>query len=139
MPNTKVLIVDDDPLLLNEISELLDARGHRVIGALDGVEAIRLVLSEQPDIVIADVILPESDGIEVARRTREILPTAKIIVISGSGRLRTPALWPLAEHFGADSVLYKPFRSVTLLRTIDALTASSSQNSTGNVMSLVAS
>ena len=120
MRDTKVLLVDDDPLLVSEMGQLLRGHGYNVIKAANGVEAIKMMIRERPDVVVTDIILPESDGIEVVRRAREILPEAKIIAMSGGGRVRTRDLLQIAEGRGAEIALFKPFSAVVLLRAIEA-------------------
>src|SRR5205823_6409586 len=70
-PMTTVLVVDDEHNLVELVQGYLEHEGYRVLTAGDGPTALELVRSEQPDLVILDVMLPGLDGVEVCRRLRQ--------------------------------------------------------------------
>ena len=123
----KILIIDDDPRMRRTVSRILAGVGHEVIEARDGLEGVDLFRSNQPDIVITDIIMPGKEGIETILDLRREHPsTTLILAISGGATNPLGSPVPvdylgLAKGLGADRVLAKPFRSADLLREIDNL------------------
>ncbi len=113
----KILIVDDDPSLLRFLEANLTRRDFRVIQAQDGVEALEQFSSQEPDLIILDLMIPKLDGWAVCRRIREtsIVP---IIVLSARGDEdgKIEAL-----YLGADDYLTKPFGVQELLARLRAV------------------
>ena len=66
----KILIVDDERDLVDAYVRLLERAGHRCVGAFDAREAIELIDSDPPDLVLTDLSLPDSNGLEVIRHAR---------------------------------------------------------------------
>ena len=82
----KLLIVDDEPLIRKGISKLIDLEElavSSIFEASDGISALALVKRENPDLVITDINMPKMDGLEFARKAREINPNIKIAVLTG--------------------------------------------------------
>lgn len=82
----KLLIVDDEPLIRKGISKLIDyeelAVGN-VFEAADGISALKVVEHDKPDIILTDINMPKMDGLEFAKKAKDIHPMAKIAVITG--------------------------------------------------------
>ncbi len=78
----KILIVEDDPDLVYVLQRLMGLLGHDTIAAKTGKEAMKIVASELPDLIILDIMLPEMDGFEVSRKIRENLATRGIPIIA---------------------------------------------------------
>jgi len=76
----KILVVDDEPDILQVISFRLDKAGYAVTGAPQGEEALRMAAQDQPDLILLDVMMPGLDGFEVCRRIKEKFPGQKIII-----------------------------------------------------------
>src|SRR5580658_1238328 len=80
----KVLIVEDDPNIVDLIRSNLVVRGFDTVVSTDGRRALQLLETEQPDIVLLDLMLPDADGFELCRQMRERSGVG-IIVVSGRG------------------------------------------------------
>jgi CheY-like chemotaxis protein len=104
-----VLVVDDDPALLDSLKLLLEVDGFAVTTAENGVRGLQAFRNRGPDIVLIDVMMPKLDGIESVRQMRRERPDAKIVVMSGEARLGQPDLQRTAQELGAVAVLRKPF------------------------------
>jgi len=119
MPLT-ILVVDDEPDLVELISYNLSQQGHTVISAGNGVEAIELAKSRQPDLVVLDVMMPELNGIEVARRLRSQTETASLPIIMLTAKTEeTHEIEGLGA--GADDYITKPFSMQVLVARIEAM------------------
>jgi CheY-like chemotaxis protein len=111
----KILVIDDDQLVRYTISKILESNGHEVIAAGDGMRGFALFEQEGPDVVIADLIMPEQEGIETIIRIKRVRPEVRVIAISGGGRLGNFDVLGMAQRLGADEVIAKPFNSEALL------------------------
>jgi DNA-binding NarL/FixJ family response regulator len=81
----RVIIADDEPLFVEMVDAILTAEGIDVVGrAQDGEEAVDRTLSLAPDVTLMDISMPVIDGIEATRRIRESVPTACVLVLTGS-------------------------------------------------------
>jgi DNA-binding NarL/FixJ family response regulator len=81
----RVLIADDEPLFVEMVDALLSADGVEVVGhAQDGREAVELTVTLAPDVTLMDISMPVQDGIDATREIRERVPTACVIVLTGS-------------------------------------------------------
>jgi len=106
----RILVVDDEAELRTLLRKVLIRRGHEVIEAENGAIAIAMVeKGEKLDMIITDIFMPETDGIEVLRRLRAGHPDLKIVVMSGGGNRVSRGYLPVAASLGADYVIEKPF------------------------------
>jgi two-component system KDP operon response regulator KdpE len=111
---TRVLIVEDDPNIVDLIRANLAVRGFDTLVSTDGSKALALLETEQPDMVLLDLMLPEADGFELCRQIRERSAVA-IIVVSARGGERDKVT---ALNMGADDYMTKPFGIEELLARI---------------------
>ena len=117
MSGERLLLVDDDPRVLSAVGRRLGFEGFLIELAPSGQEALDLFAARQPDLVILDVMLPQMDGLEIARRLRQLSPvpilmlTARDAIADKVAGLRS----------GADDYLVKPFAFEELLARIEAL------------------
>nr|WP_207714679.1 response regulator transcription factor [Clostridium tetanomorphum] len=109
-----ILIVEDDKPICKFIHVSLETQGYKCVNTQYGKEAISLVFSHSPDIVILDLGLPDMDGIDVIEKIRPVTK-AKIIVVSARGHEREKVT---ALDYGADDYLTKPFSVAELLARI---------------------
>lgn len=114
----KILVIDDEKSVREMARRMLEAEHHTVVEAVDGIDGIKVFQEEQPDVVVTDIIMPNADGLEVIRRILQINPQAKIIAMSGGGRIANETYLKYARKFGAASVLSKPFSPEQLLSLI---------------------
>jgi DNA-binding NarL/FixJ family response regulator len=81
----RVLLVDDEPMVRTSLRRLLEGRGLEVVGeAGDGVEGVERAVECRPDVVVLDVRMPRLDGLGAARRIREAVPEARIVLLTAS-------------------------------------------------------
>ena len=117
MANERLLLVDDDPRVLSAVGRRLTFEGFAVDLAADGREALDLATARPPDLVILDVMLPEMDGLEVARRLRRLGPVPILMLTARDAVADKVA----GFQSGADDYLVKPFAFEELLARIGAL------------------
>ncbi|MGH7387247.1 MAG: response regulator, partial [Candidatus Methylomirabilales bacterium] len=107
----KVLVADDDRLLVGLLHEALEARGYHVLTAFDGIEALDQVRREAPDFLILDLVMPKVDGIEVCQQLKEDPRSRSIPIIVLTGTAPESAKW--IRYVRADAYVAK--------RNIDAI------------------
>jgi DNA-binding response OmpR family regulator len=118
-----ILLVDDDELFRTAVCRSLRAAGYAVEEASDGKEALKFIAAEAPDILITDILMPNTDGIELIGAVKRAYPGVRILALSGRGRLGSVDLLNLASMVGADATLSKPFAPEQLLAKVAALEA----------------
>jgi two-component system, OmpR family, alkaline phosphatase synthesis response regulator PhoP len=116
----KVLICDDDPLLLRLMEYRLEAKGYEVLKAVDGAEALSAIAALRPNIVVLDAMMPKSSGFEVLARIKgdpSLSGTPVIMLTALKGEKDIVA----ALENGADDYLVKPFIPDELLARLSRL------------------
>ena len=118
----KILVADDEPNILAALEFLLQRNGFEVRLARNGEEALQLVESESPDLVLLDVMMPVRSGYEVCRRIRERAEWnhIKVVMLSAKGR---DAEVNKGIAMGADLYITKPFSTRDLVDKVKALLA----------------
>lgn len=116
----RILLVDDDPVILQMVNEFLRDAAHEVTTAANGMEALKLARSAPFDLVITDLVMPEKEGIETILALRKESPTTKIIAMSGS----TEDYLTVARKLGASGTLAKPFSRQQLLDAVASVLSS---------------
>lgn len=114
----KILVVDDDPKLLNMLRRTLMYEGFHVITAADGNAALAQVQSQRPDVIVLDWMMPAPTGIEVMQRLRALNDKTLVLMLTARDAVenRVEGL-----ESGADDYLVKPFAPAELLARIHAL------------------
>lgn len=123
MPASSILIVDDEPGIRELLGMILEAAGHSVAAAEDGVEAPKVMASRDVEIVITDLLMPERDGLEFIAELRSKYPKVKIIAMSGGGHIARDSYLRIARNFGAHYLLEKPFSQAGVLSAIERVQA----------------
>jgi DNA-binding response OmpR family regulator len=115
-----ILIIDDEPLILNSIRRVLEREGFEVSEAPGGQQGLDLIAQKSPDLIVLDIVMPEMNGQEVCRRLRADPFTARlpIIFLTAQGR---PEQIAHGLDAGADDYLVKPFDVIELPARIRAL------------------
>jgi DNA-binding NtrC family response regulator len=123
MPACSILVVDDEPGIRELLSLMLEAAGHTVITAEDGMQAPKVLANNSVDIVITDLLMPERDGLEFITEVRRKFPKVRIIAMSGGGHIARDSYLRIAKNFGAHVLLEKPFSQSAVLGAIEAVLA----------------
>jgi len=100
-----ILIVDDEPSILQSLSGLLSDEGFEITTAANGYEALKIVDFESPDLVLLDIWMPGIDGIETLKEIKKNNPHIQVIIISGHGTIETAVK---ATKLGAFDLIEKP-------------------------------
>jgi DNA-binding response OmpR family regulator len=115
----RVLVVDDEPTIVEVVGRYLERAGYEAAGAGDGFEALELAAAKRPDLVVLDLMLPGIDGIEVMRRLRELPgPSLAVILLTARGE-ESDRLVGLRQ--GADDYVVKPFSPAELVARVGAV------------------
>jgi CheY-like chemotaxis protein len=119
-----ILVIDDDPQIRRMVGRILGDAGYHMIEAEEGREGLKQMLTFDPAVIVTDIFMPEMEGIEFIRHVRKILPNAKVVAMSGGGKMKKADLvLHMAKSLGADCVLEKPFGAGTLLEAVRRLLA----------------
>lgn len=118
MSKIKLLIVDDEVDLLAELKPLMERSGYQVISAINGEQALELITSEKPDLIVLDMLMPRLDGRDVLRRLRLAGNWTPVILLT---KVNTPVERVLSLQEGADDYLNKPFDPLELVARVQAI------------------
>lgn len=113
----KILLVDDEPAIVQVIQARLKANGYEVVTAQDGQEGLNAARAEKPDLIILDVMLPKMDGFRVAQFLKLDDQYRHIPIMMLTARVQEEDK-RMGEQAGADAYLTKPFTSEDLLGKI---------------------
>ena len=116
----KILIVEDEHDILQLVKLYLEKEGFRTVLAKTGMEGLRQVKQEKPDLVVLDLMLPEIDGLEVCKRLRSAPATAMLPIIMLTAKAEESDTI-IGLELGADDYVTKPFSPKTLVARIKAL------------------
>lgn len=105
----KILVIDDERMVRETLKIILTAAGHEVLLTDDGLQGTKAFAEFSPDLVITDILMPEKEGMETIRDMRRLRPDIPIIAISGGGRVGNISFLKVAERFGANLTIAKPF------------------------------
>jgi two-component system alkaline phosphatase synthesis response regulator PhoP len=130
---TKILLVDDEPDILEFISYNLTKEGFEVFTSGNGKEAIRLAQKERPQLIILDVMMPDLDGIETCRVIREI-PELKDVLIAFLTARNEDYSQIAGFDAGADDYINKPIKPRVLVSRVKALLRRKGNSQSDEVM-----
>ena len=110
MKPLSILVADDEEYIRLLIQQWLEAAGHHVACAATGQEAAALLALMQFDLAVTDILMPEGDGFDLIAELKKMQPTARILAISGGGRIIAfEDCLKLAQGLGAHAAITKPF------------------------------
>jgi PAS domain S-box-containing protein len=118
-----ILVVDDEAAIISFLTRFLTSRGHAVVGASDGMHALRIAEQFTFDVVVCDLHMPEMDGVELIRRMR-MLPSCmatRYVLSSGDGP--GSPMMGRAEALGVDGLLAKPYTIDQLVSLVEGIPA----------------
>src|SRR5262249_21790766 len=116
MPNKRVLVIDDDPMMTDLAKFHFEKDGYETFVAATGEEGISLLKEHQCALVMTDLNLPDMDGIEVVRQIKELSPDTEIIMITGYGSINKAVE---ATKAGAFYFLEKPIEFTELMMLVE--------------------
>jgi len=118
--NKKILVVDDEPHIVDLVKVCLEDRDFEVLEAYNGGEALEKIRQFVPDMVLLDIMMPEVDGYEVCRQIKQTSETQhiKVVMLTAKGLEIDRAT---GLECGADSYITKPFSPIRLLSEIREL------------------
>ena len=114
----KLLVVDDENGILEEVKSFFEEEGYQVFTADTGEEGIQLLKREKPDVLLVDMKLPDMSGLLVLKVAKESSPLTKVIVNTG---YVDQVMIDQAEELGRDVFLQKPFDLVCLKKEVERL------------------
>jgi len=120
--NKKILVVDDDLLILEMIKSILSKYGYQVLACSNSDEAMNAITDTSWDLVITDYMMPKKNGLELSKAIQKHTPEIPILVISGNSFKSRKEMHTLNEILGAASeVLGKPFNPHELINIVNDL------------------
>ena len=117
----RILVIDDEDGVRAFLRSALERAGYEVLEAKNGEAGLVTLRSEDVDVVITDLIMPVSDGLEITRHVKDHSPYTKLIAISGGGHRMAMDFLPAAEKFGADRCFAKPFKPQDVVAAVEEL------------------
>jgi len=127
VPVTRVLVIDDNPDVVDILVTCLRGEGYGMLSALTSDEGLKLVILSRPDLVLLDILMPGLNGVDVLKRIRSIAPTTKVIIVTGNADLR---LAREALELGALAYIDKPFDLAYLKRVVAMALRSETETTT---------
>jgi DNA-binding NtrC family response regulator len=114
----RVLVVDDERVIADSVATILNRNGFEAIARYSGTEALECVQEQCPHIIVSDVVMPDFNGIQLAKAVRSICPRARIVLFSGN--VDTASLLNDASLDGYFfEILAKPVHPIKLLKTLN--------------------
>lgn len=116
-----MLVVDDDPLILDLVRILLEDEGHEVVALASGEHAVEQARALRPDLVLLDIVMRGTHGMEVLDALRQALPAVPVVLLSGAVS-PVDNMAAIARALGARDFLEKPFDAQRLLAVVNDTT-----------------
>ena len=123
MANEKILCIEDEPQMIDLIRLILETGGYQVVAAHGGEEGLELMRSEQPDLILLDIMMPEMDGGDVYHRMQQEpdLIQIPVIVVTAKAAPIDKVLWMNVAQ--VDDYVTKPFGPADLLASVERVLA----------------
>ncbi len=120
MPDSRVLVVDDDPVILKLLEVNFEMEGFIVLLAHDGAEGIEVARREQPDVIVSDIMMPTKSGLELVSELKGDPATSEIPIILLSAKAQNADVRSGMDA-GADDYITKPFEPLDLVDRVNGL------------------
>jgi CheY-like chemotaxis protein len=117
----QILLVEDEPRVAATLRKALERVGHSVLTAGDGRDALGIMQKARVDLVVADIVMPNVDGLELIKEIRRTDRTTKILAMSGQAGWMPGGYLRAAGAFGADHTLKKPFSTRVFIQAVERL------------------
>jgi len=117
---TKIMLAEDDGDMRRFLAKALEKAGHEVVAFEEGASAYEALKTTSVDLLLTDIVMPEMDGIELARRAAELDPKMKIMFITGFAAV---ALHPDSKAPKDAKILSKPFHLKDLVMEVEKMLA----------------
>lgn len=118
---TKVMIIDDEKVFLEELKETLKLSGYKTITFSDGTKALENVIKHKPDVILLDLKMEGKNGFQVADELRKKEETSGIPIIAMTGYYLTDSYEYIRKMYGLDECLIKPFNPLDVITKIELL------------------
>ena len=118
---SRIMVVDDNASIREAVCEMLEQAGYETISVENGRLAAQKHRSYPVDLIITDLFMPDTDGLEVIYQFRHEFPDVKIIAVSGGGSRGLVELLSVAKKMGAQRALMKPFSWEQLIAAVEEL------------------
>jgi len=128
--NRKILVIEDDPVALRFIKYTLEQKGYQVVTALNGLEGLRKAKTEEPDLIILDIMLPGIDGFEICYRLRAEPQTARLHILMFSAKVQEVDK-ATGLRVGADDYLTKPANAAEIISRVERLLTQEKEHGQG--------
>jgi DNA-binding response OmpR family regulator len=125
---TRILIVEDEPAMVQGLRDNFEYEGYEVISAADGAEGLERALRDQPDLVVLDVMMPKMSGLDVCKQLKGKKPSIPIIMLTARGQEIDKVV---GLELGADDYVTKPFSIRELMARVKAVLRRVSPQSAG--------
>ena len=116
-PKPKLLAIDDEPEVVELLKHRLERAGYEVITATDGPDGLQKAITQKPNLILLDIMMPKMDGLAVLRRLKAEESTRKVPVILVTAKGEISSIFE-AEKYGATDYIIKPFQWEELLKFI---------------------
>lgn len=120
---SRILVIDDNTSMREAVCEMLQQAGYETVPVENGRFAAQIHRSEPVDLIITDLFMPDTDGLEIIYQFRHEFPDVKIIAVSGGGSRGLVELLSVAKKMGAQRAIMKPFAWEDLLGAVQELLA----------------
>ncbi len=127
MPIAKILLVDDDPDILDAVTIILQTQGHQIVTARDGIEALATLKAEKPDLMILDLLMPKMDGFALCKELKDPrwakYADIPIIILTSVREEASRRRYELETgmELDVDDYVEKPIAPATLLQRVEKL------------------
>lgn len=115
---TRILIVEDEPAMVQGLRDNFEYEGYEVISAADGVDGLSRAIADQPDLVVLDVMMPKMSGLDVCKQLKARKPSLPIIMLTARGQEIDKVV---GLELGADDYVTKPFSIRELMARVKAV------------------